>query len=351
MHFLRMPLYTKEEFSMLMEYVHCGICHIGPKNVIGLFVAADEFNMINLKRCCVNFLGQNLSLDNVVYILSELERFQSRDCAIELEPLVFNYIRVNAEKVLSEATVAVLSKAQMIQLFCLEGLQLPELNKFQAALIWTKAQARKSKGGSNSLQSTFAPFLNCIKLTKIPIQHLVDDVRRSKVVPERVLAHACAYNEFKDSFQSAQTHVANSTRKKDENASFMQPFVVGMQASSADRPQKNSGKKLIKSGKNRYDVSQRSFDDLDSDLSSKPRLTKTKRTLSSANMQTKPRFVSSSSRPHEPLFTSFNPKAIRTSRSSRLLISSSTEGSNGTPSRPRLTKSSKVSTPLLDIMF
>ena len=356
-------MYTTEEFCMLMEYVHCGVCNIGPKNVIGLFVAADEFNLINLKRCCVSFLGQHLSLDNVIYVLSELERFQSRDCAIELEPLVYNYIRINAEKVLSEATVAVLSKSQLIRVFCLEGLQIPELNKFHAALIWTKSQVRKHKTGSGSLQSTFASFLNCIKLTKIPIQNLVDDVRRSKVVPERLLAHACAYNELKESFHSTQqapqtqtTSKTRSTRKKENySTTYQQPFVVGMQSSlsSANRTHKSqaksSSRKLIKMGRNKYDVSNQSLKDLDS-KTSHPRLTKTKRTLSSANIQI-PKPVQSRTRSDVPTFTSFKPKLHRTSKSSTLLISSSTELAASTPSRPKLTKSSKVSAPLLDIMF
>ena len=355
MQLIKVPVYTKSEFSMLMEYVHCGVCDIGPKNAISLFVAADEFELINLKRCCVSFLGQHLSLDNVTYVLAQLERFQSRACAIELEPLVYNFIRMNAAKVLSGATVVVLSKTQLIRVFCLEGLKLLELDKFNAALIWSKAQFRKNRNGHSSLQYTFAPFLNCIKLTKIPIQSLVDEVRRSKVVPERLLAHACAYNELKESFHSKHIQKSNSDSLIANGGASQQPTVVGMQPFASNRAQKIQGKsssrKLIKMGKNRYDVAHQSLDDLDSEIN-KPRLTKTRRTLSTANIP-KPvtKSVPSASRSEEPSFSSFNPKVIRTSRSSKLLISSSTEVNDSTPSRPRLTKSSKVSTPLLDIMF
>ena len=356
MHRIRMPLYTVGEFCALMDYMHRGLCSIGPKNVIGLFVAADEFNLLNLKGFCVNFLGQHLSSDNVIYILSELERFQSRDCAIELEPLLYNYVRLNAEKVLSEATIVMLSKSQLIRMFCLEDIQVPEISKFHAALIWTKAYARKNRGSNTTLQFIFAPFLNCIKLTKIPIQSLIDDVRRSKVVPERILAHACTYNESKESFHSTY-HLAKtpSTRKKDKATSYAQPFVVGMQSSVSGESssQKSNGKsnsrKLIKKGRNRYDVSHQTLDDFDAKASN-PRLTKTRRTLSFANSRT-PKPVSPAPRPDVPAFTSFKPKLIRTSKSTRLLISSSSELTASTPSRPRLTKSSKVSAPLLDIMF
>ena len=349
-------MYTAEEFSTLMDYIHRGECRIGPKNVIGLFVAADEFNLINLKRSCVNFLGQHLSSDNVIYILTELERFQSRDCAIELEPLVYNYVRQNAEKVLSEATVALMSKSQLIRVLCLEGLQVPEINKFHAALIWTKVYVRKNKESSATIQFIFTPFLNCVKLTRIPIQSLVDDVRRSKVVPERMLAHACSYNEHKESFNSAHRKWKPlSTKKKSTAASYQQPFVVGMNSSvsgSSDTQRdhgKSSSRKFMKKAKNTYDVSHQTLADLDSKASN-PRLTKTKRTLSSAGTQV-PKPTQRAPRSDVPTFTSFKPKLIRTSKSSRLLISSSSELTASTPSRPRLTKSSKVSAPLLDIMF
>ena len=356
LHYIRISKYTAREFSSLMDYIHRGECRIGPKNVIGLFIAADEFNLINLKRSCVNFLGRHLSSDNVIYILTELERFQSRDCAIELEPLIYNYVKQNAEKVLSEATVSLLSKSQLIRVLCLEGLQIPEINKFHAALIWTKVHVRKNKDSNSSIQSIFTPFLNCINLTKIPIQSLVDDVRRSKVVPERMLAHACTYNEQKESFHSANRRMkSHSTTKKNATVSYQQPFVVGMNSSvssSSDSPRnhgKSSGRKFMKKARNRYDVSHQTFDNLESKISN-PRLTKTKRTLSSAGIQI-PKPVLSAPKSDVPTFTPFKPKLIRTSKSSRLLISSSSEMTTSTPSRPRLTKSSKVSTPLLDIMF
>ncbi|XP_065053718.1 serine-enriched protein-like isoform X2 [Rhopilema esculentum] len=357
-HIIGMPNYTREEFSALMEYIHCGVCDIGPKIVIGLFVAADEFNLINLKRACVSFLGQHLNLDNAVYVFSELERFQARDCANELEPLVFNFIRSNADKILSEATIVVLSKSQLIRIFCLEGLQLPEAKKFYAALIWTKAQVRKSKSATASLQATFSPFLNFIKLTKIPIQVLVEDVRRSRVIPERLLAHACAHNELKESFSSTQGQKNYSARKREDLSTFNQPFVVGIHSSSSGQSlsngrqisDKRSSKKLGKTSKNRYDVSyQQSIGYLNAS-SSKPRLTKKpSRTFSFTSADTqKPSYASSKS--EAPSLASFRPKLLR---SSRLLISNSQEMPERTPSRPKLTKSSKISSsaPFLDILF
>ena len=356
-HVMQFPMYTAREFAALMDYMHRGVCDIGPSNVIGLFVAADEFNLMSLKRYCVNFLGQRLSSDNVIYILSELGRFQSRECAIELEPILYNYIRLNADKVLLEATVTMLSKSQLIRVFCLEGLQIAEINKFHAALVWAKAHLRRNRNDSASLQSVFSPFLNSIKLTKIPIQSLVDEVRRSRVVPERMLAHACTYNEFKESFQLTRQKVtATHSQRKVENlgAGIHQPFVVGMHSSASSDSNSHqshgkSNRKLIKKGKNRYDVSQQTLDEIDSKISN-PRLTKSKRTLSSAGIQiTRPVLVAPKS--DAPTLSSFKPKVMRTSKSSRLLISSTSDLTTSTPSRPKLTKSSKVSAPLLDIMF
>ena len=354
-HVIPFPMYTAREFVTLMDYVHRGVCDIGPSNVIGLFVAADEFNLMNLKRYCLNFLGQRLSSDNVIYILSDLARFQSRECAMELEPILYNYIRLNADKVLLEATVTMLSKSQLIRVFCLEGLQIAEINKFHAALVWVKAHLRRNRNDRSSLQSVFSPFLNSIKLTKIPIQSLVDDVRRSRVVPERMLAHACTYNEFKESFQSTHQRMTHFPRKVgSQGTSFHQPLVVGMHSSvssDSNSLQSNgkSNRKLIKKGKNRYDVSQQTIDIIDSKISN-PRLTKSKRTLSSAGIQI-PRPVSVAPRSNAPTLSSFKPKVMRTSKSSRLLISSTSDLTTSTPSRPKLTKSSKVSAPLLDIMF
>lgn len=354
------PIYTAEEFIEFMEYVHSGVCDIGPKIVVGLFVAADEFKLINLKRGCVSFLGQHLSLDNAMYILAELERFQTRLCVNDLEPVVLNYIKMNAEKLLSEATIVVLSKSQLVKIFCFEGLELPELEKFYAALIWTKAQVRRYKSGNSSLQSTFAPFLSFIKLTRIPIQNLVEDVRRSKVVPERLLAHACSHNELKESFRSSSSQGTHHAKRKDEVPKFQQPFVIGIHSATSSLSSsqtskksskihdKHSGRKAKKMARNKYDVSQSSIETLNPS-SSKPRLTKSARTTSFTNIDMPMR---SAARPKSdvPNFTSFRPKITR---STRTLGMGSTEIPNATPSRPRLTKSSKMaaSTPCLDIMF
>ena len=189
-----------------------------------------------------------------------------------MEQLVNNFIRLNAEKIFSEATITILTQPQLIKMLALEGLSLTELNKFHAALIWTKVHMR-DKCIRETLQTVFAPFLGYLRLTKIPIKSLVEDVRRSKVVPERLLAHACAHNEMKERFAAgsgrSDDYLTLPLKKDYGSAKFQSPFIVGIASATRylsdpamngkashqyDKHAKHH--RRLKTARNHYDVAQ-----------------------------------------------------------------------------------------------
>ncbi len=206
---ISLPEFNFDEMCALMEYIHSGVCYIGPKILLGLFVASDDFKMDRLKEKCLSILEDDLSESNALYFWKDLSRFKSKRCTEVVVETLSRFISLNAEKILLGATVVILTQAELLDVFSLDGLNLPELGKFHAALIWTKAHMQNKNIGE-TLHSVFTPFLDYIKLTRIPIQNLVEDVRRSKVVSERLLAHACAHNEMKETFRC-------STTLKDDN--------------------------------------------------------------------------------------------------------------------------------------
>ncbi len=278
-----------------MEYIHSGVCRISPKNAIALYMAAEEYHMVNLIEKSLDFIQQNLSESNALYFFKDLERFKSRACASPLKIIVVDFISSNLEKILLGGSTVVLSQPQLVELLHIEHRSLSELSKFHVALIWTKAHMH-NKSSSDALNSFFAPFLDCLKLTKIPIQNLVEDVRKSKAVPERLLAHACAHNELKESYRLTSSYNDDRMRmllkKSEAAAKHKTPLVVGInpcrnsftdvavmeQHSQAGKGSK-ANKKVRKHSKNKYEMSQSSYS---SRSPSTSRLTKAKKLSSSS---------------------------------------------------------------------
>ena len=220
-----------------MEYIHSGSYNIQARTAIGLYAAAEEFGFEELKESCFGFLTRSITPDSACYFLKDTERFRSKRSVDVVLTTLLKFIQLNAEKIFSEATIVILSQTQLMGIFCMKDLIVPELVKFHAAVTWTKTRWRAVMQMNLTLQDLFAPFLSCLRLTQIPIQQLVEDVRKARVVPERLLAHACAHNEMKDNlkpsssskFDGLLTIPRNANKKNKQQGS---PVVVGISQST-----------------------------------------------------------------------------------------------------------------------
>eukprot|EP00794_Sanderia_malayensis_P003019 gene3019-3477_t len=256
---ITLPEYNYEEVCCFMEYLHSGTCSVGPKIMIGLMMLADDFKVRGLKEFCLQMIKETLSEFNTLYFWKDLFRFNSKRFVSDIWKLLTNFLGANAEKILLGGTIVILTRPELLEALSFKGLTLSEHGKFHAALIWTKAHMQMKPSGE-TLQSVFAPFLERIKLKRIPIQYLVEDVRRTKVIPERLLAHACAHNEVKESYKSISEangpkeddHGRFSKAVKHANASsdtdlrhlhqksrFMTSQVVGIYSSTGSRSSSN----------------------------------------------------------------------------------------------------------------
>lgn len=77
-----------EVLSLLVQFLYTDNADINGDIVVGLFMAADKYQLVRLRALCENFILQNISIDNVCTIFQTAHELNAQ----KLREFCFNWI-------------------------------------------------------------------------------------------------------------------------------------------------------------------------------------------------------------------------------------------------------------------
>lgn len=181
-------------FKRVLEYAHTGCITIQARTLLGLVNAADHFQMPDLVEACMSFLNEAISPDNVCSMLSHAEKytryFQTDSARLAMHKIL-EFVDQHAEEVLGLRCLSTVPKQVMMLVLDRDESSAAEFVKFEAALRWCKLH--QSNHPNIPLKTIFEPFARLIEFHRIPASDLMQCVKPSGVVEERVIVNALAY--------------------------------------------------------------------------------------------------------------------------------------------------------------
>ena len=181
-------------FKRVLEYAHTGCITIQARILLGLVNAAHHFEMPDLVEACMNFLSEAITPDNVCSMLSHAEKytryFQTDSARLAMRKIL-EFVDEHAEEVLGLRCLSTVPKQVMMLVLDRDESSAGESVKFEAALRWCKLHHFNHP--NIPLKTIFEPFARLIEFHRIPASDLMQKVKKSGLVEERVIVNALAY--------------------------------------------------------------------------------------------------------------------------------------------------------------
>ena len=177
-------------FKLLIDYIHTGSVMLQARSLLGLMNAADHYCLEDLKLSCIRFMEHCITIDTVCSLLASAEKYIQYKSTKILVQKMFEFVDVNAEKILSLGAFQQLPQHVVRIVLGRDELQAREVTKFNAAYRWTLRYVEEHS--EVSMMEGFEPFVDVIDFVGIPAKELMQNVRRAEVVEDRVILNALA---------------------------------------------------------------------------------------------------------------------------------------------------------------
>lgn len=177
-------------FKLLVDYIHTGSVMLQARSLLGLMNAADHYGLEDLKLACIRFMEHCITIDTVCSLLASAEKYIQYKSTKILVQKMFEFVDVNAEKILSLGAFQQLPQHVVRIVLGREELQAMEVTKFNAAYRWTLRYVEEHS--EVTMKEGFEPFVDVIDFVGVPAKELMQNVRRANVVEDRVILNALA---------------------------------------------------------------------------------------------------------------------------------------------------------------
>ncbi|CAB3984990.1 BTB POZ domain-containing 6-like [Paramuricea clavata] len=130
---------NEESLEQFLRFLYTEECTLTADNVVAIMYLAQKYIIPLLNKKCVNFLLENLNLENVLDVLEQAVRFDEK----ELETRCWNVIEYNTRKVVASDSFNNISQKTLAKLLMRDKLNIPEVELFQAVLQWIDFQCSR----------------------------------------------------------------------------------------------------------------------------------------------------------------------------------------------------------------
>ena len=203
--------FEPDVFKLLIDYIHTGSVMLQARSLLGLMNAADHYGLEDLKLACIRFMEHCITVDTVCCLLASAEKYIQYKSTKILVQKMFEFVDVNAEKILSLGAFQQLPQHVVRIVLGREELQAQEVTKFNAAYRWTLRYVDDHQGVT--LSEGFEPFVDVIDFAGIPAKDLMQNVRKAEVVEDGVILNALATQADPSSTPGNGTRPGNRLRK------------------------------------------------------------------------------------------------------------------------------------------
>ncbi|XP_053951707.1 uncharacterized protein LOC128859051 isoform X2 [Anastrepha ludens] len=170
--------FDPDTFRVLLDYLHTGTCPLTCVSIPGLLCAAEHYDLPELLQACFHHCKQFLRIEVVCPMLISLENYYWRyTSASELVNMILSFIENKVHVLFKSPDYLTLSES-IVQMIMNRELQMPEIRKFEAMLMWAKHKVSKSKNHPN--KDTQFEF-ECI------MERLTRDLNLCRISPSELL--------------------------------------------------------------------------------------------------------------------------------------------------------------------
>ena len=131
-----LPDTNEESLEQFLRFLYTEECTLTAVNVVAIMYLATKYILPSLNEKCVNFLLENLNLENVLDVLPQATRFDEK----ELEKRCWECIETNISKIIASDNFNNISQATLASLLKRDNLKIAEVELFQAILKWIDIQ-------------------------------------------------------------------------------------------------------------------------------------------------------------------------------------------------------------------
>ncbi|XP_050672013.1 BTB/POZ domain-containing protein 6-B isoform X2 [Leptidea sinapis] len=133
---IEVPDVDPSAFLTLLKYLYCDEIQLEADNVLSTLYVAKKYFVPHVARACVNYLETSLTAKNVCLLLSQSRFFEEP----ELMNRCWEVIDAQAEMALTSDGFVDIDVSTLESVLERETLNCKEINLFEAALSWAKAE-------------------------------------------------------------------------------------------------------------------------------------------------------------------------------------------------------------------
>eukprot|EP00118_Oscarella_pearsei_P027123 m.310794 g.310794 ORF g.310794 m.310794 type:complete len:448 (+) comp54975_c0_seq1:88-1431(+) len=190
-----LPNITPRVFDLMRRYLYTGCVDLTADDLFPLMSAADQYDMLALKRDCGKKAHEYISVENVATALRESSMMREEWLAAEC----LKFIDQNASDVVSSDAFLELTEEDVVSIVQRDTIVLEEIDVFNAVLRWGEAvqsQFRNEFGAKEvpTLKDVLKSVLCHVRLAQISPGDLLRVVKPSDVFPLETLFQVMAYH-------------------------------------------------------------------------------------------------------------------------------------------------------------
>lgn len=176
-----LPSADPELFKAFIRYLYSGQAELTKENLDSLLETASAYEVESLVGACLQYMGQELSIDTVCQLASVALKYKQK----ELFEKYQKYIFMNAPFVLKGDGVVDLSEEVLVELLGSDNLAAKEVDIFQAIIRWASVdEKRKAK---------MEGLMKHIRWARMTLHDLMRVVRPSGLIPSDQLMAVLEY--------------------------------------------------------------------------------------------------------------------------------------------------------------
>ena len=159
--------------GMLLRYLYSGVIELVPNTAMGVLVAANMYNEMDLLSECVSYLKDTIVADHALDLLAAARKHHPP----ELAEAALEFVRENGEACLKSDGLLFARKELLLELFDDDVFDCPEIEVFHAIVRWARANR-----GSDNLCDVTSELFEHVRFALIPADVLNNVVRSSECV-------------------------------------------------------------------------------------------------------------------------------------------------------------------------
>jgi hypothetical protein len=197
-------------------------CKLESESVVALMYAAKKYQIVELERRCIEFLKNEISVDNVCCFLTDSSRICPDE---EFEKKCLQFIMKHSSDVIESAGFCSLSKECLRKILQSDGMSAPEIDIYKACKRWALETIRQEGNyeldnlcieskGNEELRKTLGDLVYLIRFTNIPKEMFSSTVAKENILSPEEKVEIFQYMVDKP-FETPQGFRFNTESRRD----------------------------------------------------------------------------------------------------------------------------------------